>query len=174
MRCLTHAFGTPIGLLRAFLDEQGRVVGLEFARRADDLAAHLTASGGELHVDAAAGAKVERQLAEYFAGLRTDFELELAPRGTPFQLRVWEELRTIPYGSTMSYGALARRLGSATLTRAVGLANGANPIAIVVPCHRVIGADGSLVGYGGGLEVKRRLLELEGALAPSLFWNVER
>lgn len=101
------------------------------------------------------------QLAAYFAGERTEFELPLAPRGTPFQLRVWQALREIPYGETISYAELARRVGQPGAVRAVGAANGRNPISIVVPCHRVIGADGSLTGYGGGVERKRALLELE-------------
>ena len=102
-----------------------------------------------------------RQLAEYFAGERTEFELELAPAGTEFQRRVWALLLAIPYGETTTYGALADELGNPRTVRAVGLANGRNPISIVVPCHRVIGADGSLVGYGGGLERKRALLAHE-------------
>ncbi len=105
------------------------------------------------------------QLGEYFAGERTSFDLPLAPSGTDFQLRVWEQLRLIPYGTTVSYGELARRLGAPSASRAVGAANGRNPIAIVVPCHRVIGADGSLTGFGGGMDAKRVLLDLEtGAL----------
>ena len=101
------------------------------------------------------------QLGEYFAGGRTSFDLPLELRGTVFQRQVWEALRDIPHGGTESYGALAARLGPAVSPRAVGTANGQNPVSIVVPCHRVIGADGSLVGYGGGLERKRLLLELE-------------
>ncbi len=103
------------------------------------------------------------QLAAYFAGERTDFDLPLSPSGTPFQLSVWRALRSIPYGETISYRELARRIGNAKAVRAVGAANGRNPIPIIVPCHRVIGADGSLTGYGGGLPRKRLLLELEGA-----------
>ena len=105
--------------------------------------------------------EAERQLGEYFVGDRTTFDLPLAAVGTPFQQRVWEELRAIPYGETVSYGELARRIGQPTASRAVGLANGKNPISIVVPCHRVIGSSGKLVGYGGGLERKQTLLELE-------------
>ena len=101
------------------------------------------------------------QLEQYFAGALTEFDLPLAPQGTPFQLRVWQELRRIPYGQSVSYGELARRIGRPGAARAVGLANGRNPIAMVVPCHRVIGADGSLTGFGGGIERKRALLELE-------------
>jgi methylated-DNA-[protein]-cysteine S-methyltransferase len=102
-----------------------------------------------------------RQLESYFAGKLRDFRLELQPAGTPFQLAVWRELREIPYGHTISYGELARRIGQPGAARAVGLANGANPIAIIVPCHRVIGANGKLTGFGGGLEVKEKLLALE-------------
>lgn len=104
------------------------------------------------------------QLVEYFAGRRTTFAVPLQPVGTPFQRRVWEALRAIPYGTTLSYGELARRLGDVRATRAVGAANGRNPIPIIVPCHRVVGADGSLTGFGGGLDRKRWLLEHEGAL----------
>jgi methylated-DNA-[protein]-cysteine S-methyltransferase len=103
------------------------------------------------------------QLEEYFAGLRRAFQLPLALQGTAFQRAVWQGLREIPYGQTVSYGELARRLGLAGGARAVGLANGANPLPIIVPCHRVIGADGSLTGFGGGLSIKRALLSLEGA-----------
>jgi methylated-DNA-[protein]-cysteine S-methyltransferase len=101
------------------------------------------------------------QLEEYFAGERTEFELELSPEGTEFQRRVWAMLREIPYGETTTYGTLAGELGNPKTVRAVGLANGRNPIAVIIPCHRVIGADGSLTGFGGGLERKRALLDLE-------------
>lgn len=103
-----------------------------------------------------------RQLAEYFAGQRRHFDLPLALRGTAFQERVWQALTEIPYGATWSYGRLAERIGNPRAVRAVGLANGRNPISILVPCHRVIGADGSLTGYGGGLERKQWLLAHEG------------
>lgn len=101
------------------------------------------------------------QLEAYFAGQLTEFDLPLAPAGTDFQRRVWTRLQAIPYGQTVSYGELARELGNPAASRAVGLANGRNPISIVVPCHRVIGADGSMTGYGGGLDRKRFLLALE-------------
>ena len=108
---------------------------------------------------------MREQLDAYFAGELESFELDLDPHGTPFQQRVWAELARIPYGETISYSELAHRLGDPKLVRAVGLANGRNPISIVIPCHRVIGADGSLVGYGGGLERKRWLLEHEAVAA---------
>ena len=101
------------------------------------------------------------QLDEYFAGERCEFDLELDPHGTEFERRVWDALRQIPYGETEAYGELAERIGHPGRARAVGAANGANPIAVVIPCHRVIGADGKLTGYAGGLERKRLLLELE-------------
>ncbi len=101
------------------------------------------------------------QLGEYFAGQRREFDLPLAPRGGDFQLRAWEALREIPYGETVTYGEQARRIGHPDAARAIGAANGQNPIAVIVPCHRVIGANGSLTGFGGGLERKRLLLDLE-------------
>ena len=104
---------------------------------------------------------VRAQLNEYFAGTRREFSLPLHPRGSGFQQRVWAGLREIPYGETTSYGELAASIGAPGSARAVGLANGQNPISIIVPCHRVIGADGSLTGYGGGLPAKRFLLALE-------------
>ena len=103
------------------------------------------------------------QLREYFARERKEFELALAPEGTAFQRGVWEQLRLIPYGTTITYGELARRVGNPNASRAVGLANGRNPISIVVPCHRVIGSNGALTGFGGGMDAKRTLLDLESA-----------
>jgi methylated-DNA-[protein]-cysteine S-methyltransferase len=117
--------------------------------------------------DAAAFEQPAAELREYFAGERREFTLRLAPQGTPFQRRVWQELGLIPYGETWSYGELASRIGQPSASRAVGLANGRNPLPIVIPCHRVIGANGSLTGYGGGLPIKQRLLALErGGLLP--------
>ena len=110
-------------------------------------------------------ARAATQLHQYFAGRRTEFDLPLAPQGTDFQRRVWAELLQIPYGETVTYGELARRLGNPTGSRAVGLANGRNPLGIVVPCHRVVGAGGDLTGYGGGLPRKRLLLDLEARVA---------
>jgi methylated-DNA-[protein]-cysteine S-methyltransferase len=125
--------------------------------------------------DAAPFERAVAQLGEYFAGTRRAFRLQLEPEGTPFQLAVWRALREIPYGETLSYGTLARRLGQVNGARAVGLANGSNPLPIIVPCHRVIGADGSLTGFGGGLYIKRALLALEGAACVSdLFSAQER
>ncbi len=116
------------------------------------------------HLEAA-----RQALVEYFEGGRQSFDdLSLAAEGTAFQLRVWRELLSIPYGETLSYGQLARRIGRPAASRAVGMANGRNPIPIIIPCHRVIGADGSLTGYGGGLAMKEWLLGHEGALSPPL------
>lgn len=105
--------------------------------------------------------RAHRQLDEYFAGTRQSFDLPLSPHGTPFQLTVWMQLRRIPYGTTISYGELARRVGNPAASRAVGAANGRNPLSIIVPCHRVIGASGKLTGFGGGLPTKQFLLILE-------------
>jgi methylated-DNA-[protein]-cysteine S-methyltransferase len=146
---------SPIGKLLLAADDAG-LSRVGFAEAQPNPAWTL---GGEALREAAA------QLGAYFAGDLQRFELKLNPAGTPFQLRVWEALRDIPYGETISYGELARRIGNPSASRAVGLANGANPIAVVVPCHRVIGSNGKLTGYGGGLDRKRRLLDLECAHA---------
>jgi methylated-DNA-[protein]-cysteine S-methyltransferase len=111
-------------------------------------------------------AEVRSQLAEYFDGRRRDFDVPLGLAGNEFELRVWEALCRIPYGETVSYGEIAREIGAPSAARAVGLANGRNPVAVIVPCHRVIGADGGLTGYGGGLERKRLLLDLESGVLP--------
>ena len=142
---------TPVGPLHLTADGAA-LTGLWFGTRPAD---EPPSPADPLLAQAAA------ELGEYFAGERRAFTVPLAPAGTPFQLSVWEQLRLIPYGTTVSYGELARRLGSPDAARAVGLANGRNPIAIVVPCHRVIGADGSLTGFGGGMAAKRTLLDLE-------------
>jgi methylated-DNA-[protein]-cysteine S-methyltransferase len=121
---------------------------------------------GDWEPDDTPFADAREQLDEYFAGRRTTFDIPLAMTGSPFQARVWRALQDIPYGETISYGELARRVGEPATPRNVGSANGRNPVSVIVPCHRVIGADGSLTGYGGGLERKRLLLDLEaGVLA---------
>jgi methylated-DNA-[protein]-cysteine S-methyltransferase len=111
-------------------------------------------------------AETRRQLQEYFAGARTDFDIPLAMEGSDFQRRVWDALRDIPYGETESYGQVALRIGKPGAARAVGLANGRNPVGIIVPCHRVVGSSGDLTGYGGGLDRKRMLLDLERGVRP--------
>ena len=149
-------FDSPIGpLLLAGAGTKLQVLGFPTGRMA------LREQAGWQR-DTSAFADVRKQLAEYFAGTRRDFELELAPQGTPFQLAVWRQLRTIPFGQTCSYGDIARALAKPLAVRAVGAANGRNPLPIIVPCHRVIGADGSLTGFGGGLPTKEFLLGLEG------------
>ena len=116
--------------------------------------------------DDGAFADAREQLGEYFAGERTDFDLALAPEGTEFQRRVWDGLRAIPYGETRSYAELARAVGRPGAARAVGAANGRNPITVIVPCHRVIGSNGDLAGFSGGVERKRMLLDLEASGEP--------
>ncbi len=124
-------------------------------------AAHPPASQNEWVRDTEGFPRVVAQLEAYFSGELTDFDVALRPTGTSFQCRVWNALREIPYGETRSYGEIAQRIGQPTAARAVGMANGRNPIAIIVPCHRVIGANGDLTGYAGGLSAKRALLQLE-------------
>jgi len=122
---------------------------------------HPTQAKPEWQKDEQPLREVIRQLHAYFSAELESFDVELAPDGTPFQQRVWKELLEIPYGETISYGELARRIGNPNASRAVGLANGSNPIPIIIPCHRVIGSNGKLTGYGGGLPIKERLLALE-------------
>lgn len=155
MRLLIDTLETPVGPFTVAVDERGRLHAADFSDR-------------PLRLDAAVQAKnpggVTRALEAYFEGELTALDaLEVAfARGTAFQLEVWRALREVPCGTTWSYGQLAKHLGRPSAVRAVGLANGANPVAIVVPCHRVIGADGSLTGYGGGLPRKKWLLAHEG------------
>jgi methylated-DNA-[protein]-cysteine S-methyltransferase len=155
--------GSPVGRLFIAASDAGlRVIETERPR-------HAAMRGPDWEEgDSPILAELRRQLDAYFAGKLRDFDLPLDPQGTDFQQKVWRALRDIPYGEACSYLDIARRLGDPNATRAVGAANGRNPISIVVPCHRVIGADGSLTGYGGGLGMKRFLLELEGVLPPLL------
>jgi methylated-DNA-[protein]-cysteine S-methyltransferase len=154
-RMLYTTMGSPIGELLLVGDgETLSGLYMQDGRKPTQIATDWTES-------AASFTDVKRQLEEYFAGERTTFEVRLAAEGAPFEREVWHALEEIPYGETVSYGEIARRVGQPTAARAVGTANGRNPIAVIVPCHRVIGADGSLTGYGGGLERKRLLLELE-------------
>ncbi|HEX3554964.1 MAG TPA: methylated-DNA--[protein]-cysteine S-methyltransferase [Thermoanaerobaculia bacterium] len=162
----TATFDSPCGPLICVVDEDGAVVRIAFGHGRDAQKIADLKAETEVIEDASHTAEVRRQLEEYFAGRRQEFDLPLAPRGTPFELAVWEELRRIPFGETRSYADVARALGKPAATRAVGRANGANPIPIVVPCHRVIGSDGSLTGFGGGLAAKARLLEIEGRSLP--------
>lgn len=170
----THLDG-PLGPL-LLVGREDAVTGLYFADRPK--APAIAPAWRETR---AGLAQAIEQLEEYFAGQRTDFDVPLDLAGTPFQQQVWAQLRRIGYGETISYGELARRVGNPRAARAVGLANGRNPVCVIVPCHRVIAADGSLGGYGGGLDRKSWLLQLEGAgsrarsssatTAPSTSWT---
>lgn len=150
-------FETPVGPLLAVVCN-GHLTQLSFHHRNSQPVGAIDRPDAR---DAELLETVEGQIAEYFARVRTQFDLPLDLQGPAFHRRVWAALCEIPYGQTTSYGQLAADLGDPGLARAVGTANGANPVAIIVPCHRVIGADGSLVGYGGGLDRKRILLDLE-------------
>jgi methylated-DNA-[protein]-cysteine S-methyltransferase len=143
------------------------LVGDEAALRALELPGRHRRRDGSVSATAPFAVALE-QLGEYFAGERTPFDLRLAPRGGPFDRAVWDQLAEIPYGETRSYGEIAGALGRPHRARAVGAANARNPLPIIVPCHRVVGSDGSLTGYGGGLERKELLLKLEGALQLTL------
>ena len=161
----THAvIDSPVGPL-TIVSEDGQVrclyMDLQRHRPDDDKLGEPNPLGREVEPFKAAA----DQLDAYFAGELTTFDLPLAPRGSEFQQRVWAALQEIPYGQTESYGELAERIGSPGGARAVGLANGKNPIGIIIPCHRVVGSDGSLTGYGGGIDRKRQLLDLELAVS---------
>lgn len=140
-------FKTPFGPAWATINEAGAMTSFTFGAGGDD--------------DNNRSPVVARQIEEFFAGKRQTFDFPLAPAGTGFQKRVWTELLNIPFGETISYGELARRIGNPAASRAVGSANGRNPIALIVPCHRVIGSNGKLTGYGGGLDLKEKLLNWE-------------
>lgn len=156
-----HRFDTSISPLCAVVESDQTLTHLLFAREQDP--EDLLASIGEpIEWNAEPCREVERQIDQYVRGERRSFDLRIAPHGTAFQRRVWDLLREIPFGETRTYGEIAQSLGKPDSSRAVGRANGANPIVIVIPCHRVIGTDGSLTGFGGGVETKRALLALEG------------
>jgi methylated-DNA-[protein]-cysteine S-methyltransferase len=149
------SFNSPIGLLSVAVDAGGGVKRLHFGQ--------LDETG---FPDDRAIKPVRDQVEEYFAGERKDFDLPLSPDGTPFQCAVWKGLLTVPFGRTLSYAELAERVSRPGAFRAVGAANGANPIAVIIPCHRVVGSDRSLTGFGGGIPVKAALLAHEGAIQP--------
>jgi methylated-DNA-[protein]-cysteine S-methyltransferase len=146
------SFDSPVGIVH-LVGDGGRLTGLYL-----DALPHRH---GPVEPDEGRLDDVRSQIEEYFAGRRIEFDVELRPTGTPFQLAVWEALRTVGYGETASYVEIARQIGRPTASRAVGAANGRNPISIIVPCHRVIGSTGKLVGYGWGVERKQWLLDLE-------------
>jgi methylated-DNA-[protein]-cysteine S-methyltransferase len=154
---------TPFQKMAAWVDEEGRL--LRFSLRADGAAL----VDPEAENNSRRLAQVQRQVTEYADGRRRDFTLDLKPEGPDFDRKVWRALCDIPFGTTTSYGAVARAIGQPGAARAVGAANNANPIALVIPCHRVIGADGQLVGYGGGLPLKRKLLEHEARVTGTRF-----
>ena len=154
---------TPIGPLGLFAGERG-LLSIALPNEPRHAAeSRLERQLGPLAIreDAAAHATLLAQLTAYFAGTLRAFDLALDLRGTPFQRQVWEAVASVPYAQTCSYGAIARAIGRPAAVRAVGAANGANPLPLIVPCHRIIGADGTLTGYGGGLDIKQRLLALE-------------
>ncbi|MEM8561277.1 MAG: methylated-DNA--[protein]-cysteine S-methyltransferase [Pseudomonadota bacterium] len=151
----TRILATPVGKLRLVANEAG-LKAIEFE--------HGVGKGSENHAEDKTLVAAATQLQEYFKGERKTFDLPLAPEGTEFQMSVWCALRDIPWGRVCSYADIALAIDKPTATRAVGAANGRNPLPIVIPCHRVIGSDGSLTGFAGGLHMKRQLLELEGSL----------
>ena len=155
-------FASPLGPMLALVNGDGDLVRLDFAETAQDDQAD-TWHGLPMQRDPARIAHVHAQMDDYFLGQRQTFDLRLSPQGNPFLQSVWALLCDIPYGVTTHYGALAKLLGRPGASRAVGRANGLNPISIIIPCHRVIGADGTLTGYAGGLHRKQALLALEGA-----------
>jgi methylated-DNA-[protein]-cysteine S-methyltransferase len=163
---MTYAYKTvllPVGELKLVASEAGLVAVLwpgDDPKRVR-LSALAPSTAHPVLLDA------ERQLRDYFIGRRRTFTVPLDMAGTPFQQAVWQALLTIPYGETRSYSELAKQVGRPAASRAVGAANGRNPVSIIVPCHRAIGADGSLTGFAGGLDVKRYLLDLEGARLPA-------
>ncbi|HEX6098154.1 MAG TPA: methylated-DNA--[protein]-cysteine S-methyltransferase [Thermoanaerobaculia bacterium] len=156
---------TPIGTLHAAFDEQGRLTELGFRESSSRRVFESSREGSTPPLEDLSTRRLEdlsAELREYFAGKRKTFDFPLAPKGTEFQLAVWNALLEIPYGDTRTYAQLAHRIGRPSAVRAVGAANGANPIPVIIPCHRVIGSNGTLTGYGGGIERKQWLLALEG------------
>ena len=160
MRQFYDTFSTPLGDFSVALSATGAVIATAFGGLAE-LRERFDAD--EVARDSARAADVRREVTEYFAGKRQHFTVKLAASGTPFQNSVWAALTRIPFGETRSYGELAAELGKPDASRAVGRANATNPICLIVPCHRVIGADGSLTGFAFGEEMKRRLLDHESA-----------
>lgn len=161
----TRELATPLGVLSIVASSAG-VRSVSWDRENDPLSGAVVAGSSAEQTAADIASRAADQLAEYFAGTRIDFDLPLDPQGTEFQLQVWRVLSDIPYGQTISYGEQALRLGDARKSRAVGGANGRNPIGIIVPCHRVIGSNGALTGFAAGVEIKRALLDHERRFAP--------
>ncbi len=163
MTCFTSTIDSPCGPLQIVVNADGILTNINFleVQTGPTVVDRLKADDIEVLNDTGHTGEIESELKEYFAGERMVFEIDLAPEGTPFQLQVWKELKQIPYGETRTYGDIASALGQPGASRAVGAANGANPIPIVIPCHRVVGSDGTLVGFGGGLKNKALLLAME-------------
>lgn len=161
------ALDTPVGTLQLGVNGDGELVEILLPNRRQFASSAIGSPAAERGMRTA-----REQLGEYFSGARRIFDLPLRPAGSPFEQQVWRKVLAVPYGATTSYGTIATELGLSNAARAVGRANGANPIPIVIPCHRVIGSNGDLTGYGGGLSLKRTLLEFEGAIPapePGLF-----
>jgi methylated-DNA-[protein]-cysteine S-methyltransferase len=165
MRQFYDLFPTPAGDFAVALNAQGAVIATAFGGL-PELRERFTAD--ELIHDPARAATVRQQVTDYFAGRRPQFSLALAPSGTPFQQSVWSALQRIPFGQTRTYGELAAELGNPGAARAIGRANATNPVCLLIPCHRVIGGDGSLTGYAFGETIKQQLLDHEKASAPAL------
>lgn len=166
MTTLRHRMESPLGPILLGADSSGRLTEVRFGTEPDPLEATTHGAG----TDGPAIGVIDdavTQLTEYFDGRRTSFDVPLSLEGSGFQQRVWAHLQTIPFGATVSYGDLARDIGRTGAARAVGSANARNPIAVIVPCHRVVGSSGQLTGYGGGLRAKRYLLDLERKALPS-------
>jgi methylated-DNA-[protein]-cysteine S-methyltransferase len=165
MRQFYDTFSTPLGDFSVALNATGAVIATAFGGISE---LRERFEPDEVARDSARASEVRREITEYFAGTRQRFTLKLSPSGTPFQRSVWSALARIPFGETRTYGQIAAELGNPAASRAVGRANATNPICLIVPCHRVIGADGSLTGFAFGEEIKRRLLDHEASLRPAL------
>ena len=165
MRQFYDTFSTPLGDFSVALNATGAVIATAFGGLGE---LRERFEPDEVARDSARASEVRREIAEYFAGTRQRFTLKLSPSGTPFQRDVWSALARIPFGETRTYGQLAAEIGNPAASRAVGRANATNPICLIVPCHRVIGADGLLTGFAFGEEIKRRLLDHEASLRPAL------
>ena len=168
MTYYTATIESPVGPLLCVVDKSGVLTNIEFVDRVESGGVCETLIQAEQRVKKSRRRTraVRKQIEQYFAGKRLSFDLEVAPQGSSFQVEVWQELQEIPYGETRTYGEVAKAIGHLRADRAVGAANAANPIPIVIPCHRVIGADGSLTGFGGGLAAKKLLLLLEARYRP--------
>jgi len=169
MKYKAHVFDTPLDRMVTVVDEDGAVLLLEFLNGRSPQAL-VDSLGPGMEWSAAGCAEVVKAVTAWFHGRREALEgLHIQPAGSPFQLQVWSEVRKVPYGATSSYGEIAARIGRPGAARAVGRANATNPVCLAVPCHRIVGADGSLTGYGGGLATKAALLDLEAGHPLRLF-----